>query len=110
MVKIAIATDFSKFPGGRYRVNGKFSGEEFRDDHLLPALNSSENVHILLDGTAGYGSSFLEEAFGGTIRAGVSLEELERCLLVEAKDPSFTTYVDEIWQYIREADERKSVA
>lgn len=110
MVEINIATDFSKFPGGRYRKNGKFSGEEFRDDRLLPALEGGDVVTVLIHGTAGYGSSFLEEAFGGAIRAGLTLEQLKKQLVIQATDQSFQTYVDEIWQYINEADQRKPVA
>jgi hypothetical protein len=59
-------------PGGRYISDGPFSGEWFRNEILGPAvataLESEDKVKVELDGTAGYGSSFLEEAFGGLIR------------------------------------------
>ena len=64
---INIAKDFSKYPGPRYERLGKFSGEKFRDDILMSALGVGEVV-VQLDGTVGYGSSFLHEAFGGAAR------------------------------------------
>ena len=71
-MKIKIAKDFSANPGPRSRDEGEFSGEQFREEVLLPkvrqALLGGENLEIDLDGTAGYGTSFLEEAFGGLIR------------------------------------------
>lgn len=69
MKMIDVGADFSRYPGGRYRSNGRFSGEEFRDECLLPALADGDAVTIALDSAIGYGSSFLEEAFGGVIRA-----------------------------------------
>lgn len=65
MTDVKIADDFSKTPGGRYRTDGPFSGEEFREEFLKPALNDSQKVTVYLDGTRGYPSSFLDEAFAG---------------------------------------------
>ena len=65
MKKISIANDFSVFPGGREPIDGPFSGQEFRDNFLLPIFTNNEKVIIDFDGVRGYGSSFLEEAFGG---------------------------------------------
>jgi hypothetical protein len=107
MVRINIALDFSKFPGGRYRRLGKFSGEEFREDRLLPALRAGEKVEVVLDGTAGYGSSFLEEAFGGLVRAGITMEKLRVQLFASGATPVFDSYVAEIWQYIAEENARQ---
>jgi hypothetical protein len=108
MTEIRIADNFSRFPGGRYREFGKFSGEEFRENFLIEALNGQDTVKVIIDGTAGYGSSFLEEAFGGLVRQGYRLDQLEGRLKIVATDPDFETYCDEIWQYIREASERVS--
>ena len=72
MQKIKILTDFSPTPGPRYIDEGKNSGEKFRKEVLFPlvlnALENNENFIVDLDGTAGYGTSFLEESFGGLIR------------------------------------------
>ena len=66
--EIAIAKDFSIAPAGRYLTDGNYSGERFRDEILYPSLQENDAVIVNLDGTLGYGSSFLEEAFGGLIR------------------------------------------
>ncbi|BBL89020.1 hypothetical protein VroAM7_16730 [Vibrio rotiferianus] len=59
-IKVA---DFSEIPFGRSREDGDYSAEAFREDVLIPALNSSDLVNIDLDGVWGYGSSFLSEVF-----------------------------------------------
>ena len=70
--KIKIADDFSSTPGPRYEKEGDFSGELFRKKILLPlvkkAILEKEKLEVDLDGTAGYGTSFLEESSGGLIR------------------------------------------
>lgn len=106
MSKIRISKDYSRYPGGRYRRLGKYSGEEFRDDILVPALAKDDEVIVILDGTAGYGSSFLEEAFGGLIRVGCDPSVIKSKLKPIAEEAEFETYVGEIWQYIDEAIER----
>jgi hypothetical protein len=60
----SVAKEFSRFPGGRKRQNGQHSGEEFREDVVLPLLDRYEYVTFDLSGSAGYGSGFLDEAFG----------------------------------------------
>ena len=67
---ISIAKDFSKAPAGRYKDYGKFSGEAFRDDILLPSLLDSKITSITIDlnGLEGVGSSFWDEVFGEIIR------------------------------------------
>ena len=98
---INVAADFTRFPAGRYRDDGPYSGERFREDLLIPALLSGAVVRVVLDGTMGFGSSFLEEAFGGLARDGrFPRDLLLRMLKVESKDESI---VDEIWSYIDEA-------
>lgn len=67
-MNILYVKDFTLAPGARYRRLGKGSGEEFRDDKLVPALEQDPNLIVDLDGVIGYGSSFLEEAFAGLIR------------------------------------------
>lgn len=66
--KVVRVADFTKYPGGRYRTDGKGSAEAFREDHLEPALRDGGRVAVDLDGVLGAGSSFLEEAFGGLVR------------------------------------------
>jgi hypothetical protein len=101
---INIATDFSEFPAGRYKDQGPASGEEFRERILKVVLQSSDYVHVVLDGAKGYGSSFLEEAFGGLIRKKYfTLNDLKKRLSIEAKDAAYQHYIKAIWEYIQEA-------
>lgn len=69
---IKIATDYTDTPGARYKEQGPFPGEEFRDELLYPkyieCFEKNEELIVDLDGGYGYGSSFLEEAFGGLVR------------------------------------------
>jgi hypothetical protein len=58
-------------------------------------------VTLVLDGTLGYGSSFLEEAFGGLVRErGYKPEQLRKILALDASDKSIPV---EIWRYIDDA-------
>lgn len=102
MKTIQVARDFSRYPAGRFRKDGPYSGEAFRDRYLLPPLRQGEHLVVVLDGARGYGSSFLEEAFGGLIRNGISVRELRDGLLdIQCDDdPSL---VIEAWSYIEGA-------
>ncbi|MBE8232378.1 MAG: STAS-like domain-containing protein [Endozoicomonadaceae bacterium] len=61
--------DFTKYPGPRYIALGPNSGEMFREQYLIETLKSHAEISVNLDGVLGYGSSFLEEIFGGIVRA-----------------------------------------
>lgn len=100
---INIEKDFSWSPAGRYKEYGGDTGEEFRDDVLYPALKNDDSVVVNLDGVIGYGSSFLEEAFGGLVREHhLTLEELKKKLQFTTSE--FPSVPSEIWEYIQEAD------
>lgn len=101
--EISIAKDFSLFPAGRYVTDGPTSGQVFRETRLVPALSKSAVVHVDLDATEGYGSSFLEEAFGGLIRShGFRLADLNKRLVFKSdEDPSV---LEEIADYMKRAD------
>jgi STAS-like domain of unknown function (DUF4325) len=94
---INVSQDYTRFPAGRYVSDGRFSGERFRNDFLIPALKSADKVEIQFDGTLGPGSSFLEEAFGGLIRAGFAAPDLANRLVVSSSDESL---VAEVRQYL----------
>lgn len=102
-----LARDFSVYPGGRFRRDGPHSGEELRDklvDLIKRATQEGVKVRVILDGAAGYGASFLEEAFGGLVRNGnFTVENLGRVLVIEAKNAVFRPYKDLAEKYIREA-------
>lgn len=101
MMKINIAKDFSRYPSGRFMKNGDTSGEAFREKYLLPPLLAGESVTVELDGTIGYGSSFLEEAFGGVARKLKLTSQVlfEKITLVSSDE----LLIAEIKQYIRDA-------
>lgn len=86
MITIKISKDFSPFPAGRYNTDGNFSGEKFRNDILIPAIESNDKVCIDFDGGIGYGSNFLEEVFGGLIRLGYNSPQLIKQLQFISKD------------------------
>ena len=103
-----IAKEFTTTPGGRFRRHGPYSGEEFREDvlrNLLQhAIGSGDKLAIVLDGTAGYGSSFLEEAFGGLIRMGLFDQKVvQQHLELQALDPLYETYRLSANRYMKSA-------
>lgn len=103
---IDIAKDFSRFPSGRFRSDGPHSGEEFRDDLLAPALQTGDNVILVLDGVAGLPSSFREEAFGGLVRKhGFTPQALHGLLKLIANTPRMQSYPDAIWRVIDRASD-----
>lgn len=59
---------FSQTPGGRFRDEGEYSGEEFRETVLVPLLDRGDDIIVDLDAPLGVTSSFLEEVFGGLVR------------------------------------------
>jgi len=100
---IKISDDFSRYPAGRYRTDGPYSGEKFREEILRPILEKNEIATIDLNDVRGYGSSFLEEAFGGLIRAGFPLKLIKRSFKFVSEDRSI---IEEIEEYISDADEQ----
>ena len=94
--------DFTLFPGPRYIKLGEYSGEWFREEVLMPAIKIDNHIIIDLDGVAGYGSSFLEEAFGGAVRKGINTDILFNIInnLVSNDDPDL---IDEIRDYVSDA-------
>lgn len=104
-IQLSVAQDFSPSPAGRYPEDGPFPGATFRDKLLIPALKNNDKVVVNLDGTSGYGSSFLEEAFGGLVRNGFSHKTLVERLSIESSRQS---YASRVWNYIKSADERNA--
>ena len=108
MKHILRVLDFSQFPGPRKEAIGPNSGEKFRDTVLLPAIKDNPNkiIAVNLDGTAGYGSSFLEEAFGGLLRNNISYTKaIEICDNITSEDDE--SLIDEIREYIEDERQRQ---
>jgi hypothetical protein len=64
-----LASAVSPHLGGRFRSQGSYSGEAFRDDILIPLLDFADLITVDLDGIEGPTPGFFEEAFGGLVRA-----------------------------------------
>ena len=103
MIQISVAKDFTKTPGFRYESQSpKISGELFRTSKLLPAylkaLETNEKLEVNLDGTAGYLTSFLEEAFGGLQRdyrkKGIRCNILDIITIVSNEEPHWKGAID----------------
>lgn len=97
---INIGKGYNQYPTGRYRKDGESNGQKFREDHLENALNEGA-VKVFLDDAFGYGSSFLEESFGGLVRSGFTVADLEKRLEIDTVDASLRK---EIWDYIKAAE------
>jgi hypothetical protein len=104
-----LKAEFSPTPGPRYIIEGDFSGELLRTTILKnivsEAIKKKNKLLIDLDGTAGYGTSFLEEAFGGLIREDkISFEKLKETL--EFKSDEEPYLIDDINEYMEEANDK----
>lgn len=109
-MEINMAKAFSPMPLGRYRSDGGKSGEEFREDILLPKIAedmaAGDVLVVSLDGMEALSGSFLEEAFGGLVREhGLAPADVEKTLQIKG-DKHFAPYIENIWQYIRAAGGR----
>ncbi|WP_420576806.1 STAS-like domain-containing protein [Ekhidna sp.] len=109
-LRIKIATDFSDRPGPRYIKEGKNSGELFRKEILIgkyrEAKEKGTQLIVDLDGTRGYGTSFLEEAFGGLIREeNESYKEILDTIEIISDEEDFLK--DDISFYLKDAFEDK---
>lgn len=109
-MKINVVDMFTETPGGRTKAEGDFSGEEFREKILLPVIekliDTEEKIEIDLDGGYGYGSSFLEEVFGGLIRElilrSVSSKEIKDVInRIFIKSDDEPALVSQIFEYMK---------
>lgn len=97
---------FSRTPFGRYTKDGTGNGTAFREKFLYGPMSDPhvDRVVVKLDSVAPgyeYGSSFLEEAFGGLVR--VNRLDSKMVLNKLKIDTAFPDYVLEIRSYIEEA-------
>ena len=104
-IKISVLNDFGEFPAGRFHpADGEYTGERFRNELLVPNLQKYKKVIVVLDNDEGYGSSFLDEAFGGLVRANsINKDWLHEHLSIESSDEN-KTYIAEVWDDIDKAN------
>ncbi|TBM09989.1 DUF4325 domain-containing protein [Hafnia paralvei] len=104
-----IGEKFSQTPSGRFYTDmTESSGEQFREEVLLPLLNSlnaNQKIDIILDDNVeGYGSSFLVEGFAGVVKYGyMTKEQLERKINIIYSDPDFELFKEKIYEYLSKA-------
>lgn len=108
MKELNIGKEFSEVPAGRYRSDGKNSGEAFREDLLrrkLATLEPKEKLVVILDDSVeGYGSSFLVEGFAGIVKYGyMEADDLLSKLEFQWTDKDYEFYKNKILTYIKEA-------
>ena len=109
-IEIKIAKDFSYTPGPRYIDEGKNSGEQFRKEILTDifkrAIAENKKVVVDLDGTDGYGTSFLEESFGGLIRNdGIDYDEIISRLELISEEEDYLK--QDVYDYLKDAYDEK---
>ena len=67
-VTLSVLKEFTDAPGARNYTDGDCSGEEFYEKLLAPkfveALETNRLLEIDMDGTYGYATSFISQAFG----------------------------------------------
>lgn len=101
MKTIVISQEYSEILGARHIEEGDYSGEDFRENFLLPkfleALENGEQITINLDGGYGNPVSFIEEAFGGLARK-YGTDSVMKILRFVCNDEP--TRVEEIISYI----------
>lgn len=90
--------DFSEYPGPRYNSQGPDSGELFYVDKLNPlfseCVQNGDTLSVNLDGTAGFASSFLDEAFG-QLTYDFGAELVLKILFQSDDEPEWPTMIRE---------------
>lgn len=85
--------DFTEYPGPRYKHQGNKSGEEYYHEVLKSsfknAIETDSNLIVDLDGTAGYASSFIDEAFGNLIYDFDFSEIKNRIEIISIREPDW---------------------
>lgn len=103
-IKISVAKDFSRTTGARYLKDGPYSGQAFYEDLLRAkfeeAVRLGVELHVDLDGVAGYATSFLHESFG-KLASEFSAEQVKRHLRLKCNDEPLI--IRRIQRYIQEA-------
>ncbi len=107
-INISIAQDFAVYPAGRDASDGPDNGERFLEELLLPRYDEAKSKNVCLvirlEGVKSFGSSFLEEAFGGLARKkNVDKADLTTRLKIESDRPGLDRYERAIKRYIYRA-------
>ncbi len=95
--KIAVF-NYSLDPGPRYVRQGDDSGEDYYhkvlNKEFYEALRNNQLLEVSLDGTSGYASSFLDEAFGNLIY-DFSLNEVQsNIIIISEEEPEWKEMIE----------------
>ncbi len=98
--KVFNVAEYTDTPIGRNSLDGPKNGADYRDNVVVPALVDYQTIKLDFSETIGTTPSFLEEIFGGIIRARIlSPAELKRRVIVISKYESvkrnINKYIDE---------------
>ncbi|KIO38300.1 STAS-like domain-containing protein [Shewanella sp. cp20] len=113
-MKYNIGKDFCDTPAGRYLSDGDYTGEHFRENVLKQLVNQlapGEKLEIKIDDCEGFGSSFLDEAFGGMVGKGyIKPADFNELLVIEYDEnddsESFSFFEKKIREYINTAESK----
>lgn len=104
---MVLLSDFTPLPGFRYKTQTpNASGEEFRDNVLIPTLDKHNEIVVDLDtgikNRDGILPSFLEEAFGGLARIKKwNLDEFKKHVKIKTSDQEYSS---DICHYVKECN------
>jgi hypothetical protein len=102
-----IGRDFSKFAQTRYRKDGSESGEEFREERLVPALEqaitANRQLTVVIDVSCS--GAFLHEAFAKLSGHGFSRHQVSQHLALTTSEAHMGHYSVLALRYIREGYE-----
>lgn len=109
-IEFKISKDYVPTPGPRYIKEGKWSGEKLRGELILPifekAIKNDQKIFIDLDGTSGYGTSFLEEVFGGLIRINkLKYDDIIKVLELKSEEEPYL--IEDIYEYLEDANQQE---
>ena len=82
-----VLREWTRYPGGRFRIDGEHSGQEFREDFLEPLIRKGGNIEIDFNGIFTVGWSFLDEALGFYFNELGESEFRKRFLIIADDDP-----------------------
>lgn len=80
------ADQYTKYPGGRFRKLGKYSGEDFRETVLRPIFEAGKSIEIDATGVlTSFSPSFLDECFG-QLAVEYGLEQFNKTIKLYSSD------------------------
>ena len=98
MITISIVNDFDEYPGLRNCSISEASGEEFYHKILnkkfVEAYNTNDKLEVILDGTGGFASSFLDEAFGNLVYDFTLPVVKQRLIIISNEKPHWKDMIE----------------